>query len=439
MSRVRALVAMSAIGIWGAGLPTSAAAQGDVDVARAEAFVRHLERGEFASADSMVSPAMREAGVTPAMLEQTWAQLTSQGELAALRLESKTASGEFQVVDFAARFGAQPLKVRVVIDTERRVTGFRLLPATPAPYELPAYVDTTAFEEVAVQIGTAPWQLEGTLTLPKGVARAPAVVLVHGSGAHDRDETVGGNRPFRDLAWGLASQGVAVLRYDKRTWVHGARMGPDITVEQEVIEDALAALAVARAQPRVDAARVYVLGHSLGGMLGPEIAARDTALAGLVVLAGTLRPMAELVIEQLAYLGGLDTNAAAEAQAQIAELRVAMERLGRREVPPDSAAMGAPASYYYDLMDRPAADFLARVAMPIFVLQGGRDYQVTRTDYELWQEALAGRANVRFEFYPELSHLFTPGTGMATPQEYMLGTGHVAAEVIADLAEFLKR
>ncbi|HSJ13258.1 MAG TPA: alpha/beta fold hydrolase [Longimicrobiales bacterium] len=425
----------------GSMLPAVAAAQVlDADVRRAEEFVRHLERGAFAAADSMVSPAMREAGVTPQMLEQTWAQLTSQGGLAELRFEAKTATGELQVVDFAARFGAQPLKVRVVIDAERRVSGFRLLPATPAPYVPPAYVDTTAFEELAVEIGAEPWQVGGTLTVPRGVATSPVVVLVHGSGAHDRDETIGPSRPFRDLAWGLASRGVAVLRYEKRTWAHGSRMqNAAITVEEEVVEDALAALAVARAHARVDGGRVYLAGHSLGGILGPEIAVRDGALAGLVLMAGTPRPLPDVVIDQLAHLAGLESNAAPEAQAQIAEVRAVMERLRRRELPGDETAMGAKASYYYDLMDRPALDFLARVRVPVLVLQGGRDYQVTRVDYELWQQALAGREDARFEFYPELSHLFVEGTGTATPQEYLTTTGYVAARVIEDIAGFVKR
>jgi len=84
---------------------------------------------------------------------------------------------------------------------------------------------------------------------PEGKGPFPAVVLVHGSGPQDRDETIGPNKPFRDLAWGLASQGIAVLRYDKRTKVHGAMMAGAVeqfTVKEETIDDALAAVALLR-------------------------------------------------------------------------------------------------------------------------------------------------------------------------------------------------
>jgi hypothetical protein len=432
-------VAMVAVAV--AGAPLDVRAQGTgASVQRAEKFVRHLERAEFAAADSMVSPEMRAAGVTPTMLEQTWVQLTAAGPLEALRLDAQTESGVLEIVDFAARFGEQPLKLRIVVDTAQRVSGFRLLPATPPPYEPPSYADTTALEELEVTIGAAPWQVGGTLTVPKGVAAPPVVVLVHGSGAHDRDEAIGASRPFRDLAWGLATKGVAVLRYDKRSWVHGARMPQEsITVEEEVIADALAALELVRKQPGVDGQRVYLLGHSLGGTLGPEIAVRDSGLAGLVLLAGTPRPLPDVVIDQLAHLDSLPANAAPEARAQIGSLRAAMERVQRHEAPAGDPVMGAPASYWYDLMARPVDDFLPRLRAPVLVLQGGRDYQVTRKDYDLWERALEGRMNAQFRFYPDLSHLFIEGTGTATPQEYMTGRGHVAAQVIDDIAAFVKQ
>src|SRR5690606_5697568 len=115
-----------------------------------------------------------------------------------------------------------------------------------------------------------------------------------------------GNRPFRDLAWGLASCGIAVLRYDKRSYARPASLGDDATVEEEVIADAVAALADARSAEGVDSARVVLLGHSLGGTLAPEIAGRsDGGVAGVVLLAAGARPMTVTLDEQLAYLDSL--------------------------------------------------------------------------------------------------------------------------------------
>ena len=108
----------------------------------------------------------------------------------------------------------------------------------------------------------------GTLTQPTGARAAAAVVLVHGSGPGDRDATIGSNKPFKD--WRRASRHGASpsLRYDKRTRVHASKVAAlaDFTVQQVVIEDVLEAVKALRAEPGNPPARIFVLGHSLGGM-----------------------------------------------------------------------------------------------------------------------------------------------------------------------------
>ena len=148
----------------------------------------------------------------------------------------------------------------------------------------------------------ADYPLPGLLTLPDGAGPFPAVLLVHGSGPQDRDEAVGPNRPFRDLAVGLAALGVASLRYDKRTFAHGKRLADALqgrlSVEEEVIRDALCAAALLRAEPLIRPDRVYLLGHSMGGMLAPRIDAEGGAFAGLIFWAGTPRTLDALILEQ---------------------------------------------------------------------------------------------------------------------------------------------
>ena len=284
-------------------------------------------------------------------------------------------------------------------------------------------------------VGVEPWQLPATLTVPAGEAAVPVVVLVHGSGPQDRDETIGPNKPFRDLAWGLATRGVGVLRYEKRTKEHGARMTADITVEEETIEDALLAIEAARSHPRAEG--VILLGHSLGGMLAPEIAVRDGGLKGVILLAGTNRRFTDVVEEQLTYIGSLPSSGGPEAQARLKPLLDTLALLRSRELPPDAGVMSAPASYIYDLEDRDPLGMVRRVTVPVLVLQGGRDYQVTEEDLGRWREALAGRDDVTTRLYPDLNHLFMIGEGKATPEEYSR-PGHVAEKVIEDIATWVK-
>lgn len=301
----------------------------------------------------------------------------------------------------------------------------------------PPYADPTRFREEAVTVGAGEWALPGTLTRPRGGGPAPGVVLVHGSGPGDRDETVGPNRPFRDLAWGLASRGIAVLRYDKRTRVHAARMAqlPTLTVKDETIDDALAAVALLRQTPGVDPRHIFVIGHSLGATLAPRIAAADPQLAGIVLLAGGTRKMEEMLVQQADYLTSVDSSIA----PRLAPLREGAARI-RALTPADSARpgfiLGAPAAYWLDLR---AYDILATaraIATPMLVLQGERDYQATREDFEALQRGLAQRPDVRFRLFPALNHLFIAGEGRSMPAEYAQ-PGIVAEEVVTTIAGWI--
>jgi fermentation-respiration switch protein FrsA (DUF1100 family) len=268
------------------------------------------------------------------------------------------------------------------------------------------------------------------------------VVLVHGSGPHDRDETIGPNKPFRDLAWGLASQGIAVLRYEKRTKAHAqaaAGQQSTFTVYDETIHDALEAVALLRETNDIDPERVYVLGHSLGGMVAPRIGAADLEIAGLIVMAGTSRPLEDVVLEQMDYVFGLDGVIAPEEKAtldQVEDQVARIKALTATDTGSDEPLLGAAPSYWLDLHDYDAPQLASELAQPMLFLQGERDYQVTLEDLAGWQQVLSSRPAVTFKTYPELNHLFISGEGAITPAEYEVA-GHVAEAVILDIAEWI--
>jgi hypothetical protein len=251
-----------------------------------------------------------------------------------------------------------------------------------------------------------------------------AVVLVHGSGPNDRDETVGANHPFRDLAWGLADRGIAVLRYEKRTRQYPDRTAAikNLTVRDETIDDAIAAARLLRSRDRIDPKRVFVLGHSLGGTLAPRIAAEDGALAGIVIMAGATRPLEQVAREQIAYLASLAPAASPVDQ------EAALQRL----------LHAAPDSYWKDLNAYQPARTAATLTIPILILQGERDYQVTLDDLKGWRSALDDRPNVTIKTYPSLNHLFLPGEGKSTPGEYERA-GRIPDLVLDDIARWIDR
>jgi len=307
-------------------------------------------------------------------------------------------------------------------------TSFRP-PQSPAPpYTTPSYSRPDSFSAREVTVGSDEWKLPGTLTIPKDKGPWPAVVLVHGSGPNDRDETVGGVRVFRDLAEGLSSRGVAVLRYDKRTKVHPHECAadPNFTMTQETVDDAVRAAALLRTEADIDPRRIYVLGHSQGGYMMPRIMQADTRLAGVIVMAGNVRPLEELIVAQTEYLFGLKGQLTDTERAQLDAIRK----------DPWKVLPGVTAKYRADLKDYQPVPLAAASPEPMLILQGERDYQVTMKDFALWKAGLAHKPNVTFHSYPALNHLFVAGQGQSRPEEYEK-PAHVAPEAIADIAGWI--
>ena len=435
------VVTMLVTGLGAGAANVSAQMPDSTAAAEAERFLGLLKSGDWSGAEQRVAAQLRER-LGAAQLETVWGQLmTGLGELRSTTLRSVTAANGAQAVEMRGEFALQPMLIRVVLSPAAEGVGFWV---GPVPADAPAtaagappYADQAKFREEKVQVGADPWILPGTLTLPVTAGTHPGVVLVHGSGPHDQDETVGGTRVFRDLAWGLASRGIAVLRYEKRTKTHGAKMGADVTLNAEVVDDAVAAMALLRAHPSVDDARVFVLGHSLGASLAPEIAKRDGRAAGAILLAGTARPIDVVMLEQLEYLATLPQNASPEAQAQLAEATRQVQRLVSGTAADSEVVMGAPVSYFRELKAKDGvADAVAQPDMPVLVLQGERDYQVTMADFALWKAALDARSNATLRSFPSLNHLFVAGSGAPTPAEYAQ-PGFVAEEVVAAVAEWV--
>ena len=308
------------------------------------------------------------------------------------------------------------------LDDAGLITGMNVLPKIEHP--LPRYAGRDAVER-AVEFAADPaFPLEGTLTLPPGGGTATAgVVLVHGSGPNDRDEAVYGAKPFLDLALGLAARGIATLRYDKRTRTYGRKV--ELDVRAEVIDDAVAAVALLRSQDGVGP--VFVLGHSLGGTLAPAIAARAEAIAGIVIVAGATRPMREIVHAQVDHLLATTTD---ELQ------RASLERLRAGLEADTGELLGLPATYWQSLDDNGPARVAPSLRQPALVLQGGRDYQVTMADFAGWKALLPAVPATRFVTYPELNHLLAAGSGVSTAAEY-LQPCNVDQRVVDDIADWI--
>lgn len=368
----------------------------------------------------------------------------SYGDFLEEKGEKTGYSQGYFIVTIGGIHEKKALAYNIVINTSLEISGFNYNEISDINTFFEVKQDVG--NAVEVTFGDADWPLTGILLYPEGDGDFPVVVLVHGSGPNDRDETLYGNKPFKDIAEGLVKKGIAVLRYDKRTYTHSSRytdpeVANNVTIYEEVIDDAGYAIDFLKTQKQIDLKQIYVLGHSLGGNQAPRIADGRTDVAGIVIMGGNVTPIQDLMLYQYEYLFSiekdLDDATKKRYEEQIEAVKEAVEVINSESLTLETdptTTLGIPAKYWMDLRDYDPTAIAEKLGIPILVLQGGRDYQVPATEFEKWQTRLLGKADYRL--YDTLNHLFMAGEGTPGPNEYMV-QGNVSQEMIDDIAKWI--
>lgn len=343
-------IAAFALALQAQAVPAAAPSGNVLCPAHVRASIAAIVKGDFRAAGKDFAPPIASQ-FPPAKIEQAWQAVQkaagdyrTHGDTAARELDGRS------VLVTPVAFSHADWDFLYACDDRGRITTARLMPDTQLdeavaaerrtvrgrlPVEAQALPDGAHVEPLSVPSPYGP--LRGALTLPAGNGPFPAVVLVGGSGPNDLDETVGGAKPFRDIADGLAAVGIASLRYEKRQTDYPFKMAADVhlTVDEEETD-------------------------------------------------------------------------------------------------------GAPQSWWSSLHDYDQVAVARSLKMPILILQGGSDFQVSPTlDFGAWKQALAGRPNVIFHLYPGLGHLFTPEGTTGTVADYAK-PARVDPEVIGLLAQWIK-
>lgn len=335
--------------------------------------------------------------------------------------------------------------IEITYGSNGKIFGFYFKPPKPEKpkeHKSPDYAKQDVFTTKEVEIGSQ-FKLKAKLTIPKTGSNFPALILVHGSGPNDMDESIGPNKPFRDLAEGLSSMGIAVLRFNKRTNQYGALIAQNdsnFTLIDEVVDDVEEAYNFLLTEQSINKERIFVLGHSLGGYAIPLIAERITKAAGFIIFAGSNQPLEDKLVEQYEYISKLQNNQGIN-EDMLNIIRSLRNKIKNRDftdqTPRDSLLMGISPGYWRFLLDYEPLKIIKTIDKPILVLQGARDYQVTVQEFEQWKKTLENNPKARFELYEDLNHLFISGKGMATPEEYM-EPGYVSEKVIKDINLWIK-
>ena len=437
---------------------------------RAEEFVMATARGDFDTAVGMFDEAMT-AVVDADTLQEMWEEtiISLAGEFITIYgIENAMVDGFF-ISGVIMRHEEIGFGWNIVFSEDGLITGINTAGTIPLPPDTgerwtteeqePTQRDGFVDYPVVIGEGTL-FPLMGILSMPDDVTeQVPAVVIVHGSGASNMDGAIPGsaNAPYSEIAEFLAANGIAAIRYDKRTFTHASQMvqelGGDLTVWEESIEDALFATEILRADSRIDSDRIYIIGHSLGGVLAPRIHAEGGGFAGLILMGATPRPLLELLIEQTSasIYTAIDLGLVEEADMadmldevdQLAELLDRIIDISDEEAKETVVPMlgGNTMAYYFkDMMVRSFESYVQDITVPVLVMQGGRDFQILAdVDFALMQEVFAGRDDVVFRLYDDLNHSFMPSTAdnFIEHAESIMLPGHVYIPVLQDIVDWI--
>ena len=347
-------------------------------------------------------------------------QLDALGELEEIEEPKVSEAQGYTVYSVPCKHSYQNFDLVISVDQDGKIAGIVM-----GNYSNEEAADLPFLDTETVAFGDE-YKISGTLTTPHGETDYPCVIMLSGSGPNDRDETIGPNKPFRDIAEGLAQNGIATLRFDKRTYLYPKEVVSDIdfTVSNEYVIDAIAAYDLLK--ERDDISDIYLLGHSLGGQILPLVE-DEVDVKGLIYMAAPARDLITLIKDQISYLETFEGNDISSYKEEIARLED-LDALAD-----DEQVMGAYKAYWKDILNYDQLEAAKDITIPQLFLQGEEDYQVTMEDMSLWKENIKDGI---FISYPSLTHIFMEGDLDQGPSAYMQ-KGKVAEDVIEDISAFI--
>lgn len=417
---------------------------GEQAAVRSGELLERLQEGNWTAAVGMLDSALA-AKLDAAQLEIIWRGL--QLSHGALQEIGNSSSKEInQRIYYYRRldFERSSIRLELQFDVDFNITSLRLQPLSDADMYLPPpYDQPSNYRAYSMRVRHDTVQLPAILTLPTACSNCPIVLLLHDLGPQDNDHSIGPTKAFRDLAVGLAAEGIASLRYDKRTYRYGPELMADLrvlTLENEVMEDALAALALIQTVQEVDQAAVYLIGLGLGGMVAGSLAARSPLpITGIVAIGASPRPLPDQILDQYIQLMGSSYDFAAmqgPVQQLERQVRRAKSSSLAQEVPADSLPLQLPAPYWQHLQRfDPAAGYWQTNARLWFV-RGAADFQSQAEDQQAWERRLLGRDKLTFTTFPSLNHLLMPSLDLSAREAYKR-PNHIDPGFLHSLADWI--
>jgi dienelactone hydrolase len=407
-----------------------------------ESFIKKLIRNHFDSCQSYFDTSVAE-DINAEVMQSIWERIPQYvGEFKSYEDIRTEKADTLDVVFIRCVYEKTKLDLKTVYNNKKKIVGiFFIPPKSKTAYNLPDYYDASKQYENKLTVKTGTFEMPGILCMPNNIQNPPVVILIAGSGPNDKDETVGPNKPLKDIALGLASKGIASFRYDKRTKVYGTKLDLNKTgLYEEVVEDALNAIKLIRENPTTKESKIVIAGHSLGAMCAPWVASKSKDVVAVILLAGPGRPLEDLADEQMDYLLS-DKFPAEKVKEKTIEYKkhtdLVRDPKKLKKAEANELPFGLSVYYWQSVKNYDEIKTAKKLKQPLLILQGERDYQVTMVDFNILKKELGTDPKNKFISYSNLNHLFQKGEGKSKPDEYN-EPGNMEAKVIADMVEFVK-
>jgi len=305
---------------------------------------------------------------------------------------------------------------------------------------LPSYLSAGGVKEEKVSFPSGKIYLKGAVTYPAGNRdELPAVVLIGGSGPLDRDGSIGPNRPFRDLAYGLSSRNMVVLRYDKKSFSMPESFDPfSATIREDIMEDGMAALRYLKGRGDVDNERIHLLGHSLGATAVCLIVKEEPVSGGVVLVTPHARTLDQLILDQTAFIMKNSGISESEIIKEIEGVKAGFEKIRQGNFPDKTLFLSLGPQYWQDILQKNVLEEIQNLKRPFLIIHGGKDYQVTGKEYDLFKKTMEEKriSLGRIELYPDLNHYLIPIEGTPSPRDYGI-EGYAGEKAIKNIADFI--
>lgn len=331
---------------------------------------------------------------------------------------------------YYSEFEKSKIDIQISFNEDNKIIGFFFIPHKK--------FENSNEENNSLNIKSNSIEIKGVFLHPLQNDQKKIVVFLHGSGPQDRDETIGENKPFKDIAEYLFDNGIASYRFDKRTLTNPETFDDSSTAEDEVITDAVNVIDFF--SENYKNYEIILLGHSLGGYLLPRILEKKLNVSKLIFLAANARPLQELIMDQFVYLNKINHSSVPNEAVQ--SIKKQVEFLNSKKFNSNSNKSDLPfnlsANYWKYLINYNPLPLLKSIKIPMFFAQGGKDYQVTEKDFNVWKNQLINNKLAIFKYYPSLNHIFIKGNDIPSPKDYEK-KGSIDEELLKDLKHFITK